>query len=125
MFCFCSAPKGDQPEDIDRQIRALTRDYISQENTFVLAVTAANVDVATSEAIKMAREVDPGGARTLGVITKPDTLEMGPERDALVRVLKNEELPLKKGYVAIKNRSQKQIEEGMTPEEALKVDLGI
>jgi dynamin 1-like protein len=40
-------------------------------------VSAANADIATSESIKVAREVDPEGRRTLAVITKLDLMDAG------------------------------------------------
>lgn len=40
--------------------------FISKPNCIVLAVTAANTDLANSDALQMAREVDPDGRRTLG-----------------------------------------------------------
>lgn len=52
---------GDQPRDIEIQIRELILKYISNPNSIILAVTAANTDMATSEALKVAREVDPDG----------------------------------------------------------------
>lgn len=52
---------GDQPKDIEVQIRELIFKYISNPNSIILAVTAANTDMATSEALKVAREVDPDG----------------------------------------------------------------
>ncbi|XP_019714229.1 dynamin-1-like protein, partial [Hippocampus comes] len=52
-------PVGDQPKDIEIQIRELIVKYISNPNSIILAVTAANTDMATSEALKVAREVDP------------------------------------------------------------------
>jgi len=42
--------------------------YIKNPNTIILAVTPANVDLANSDSLKLAREVDPEGNRTLGVI---------------------------------------------------------
>uniref|UniRef100_A0A4W6F6U2 Dynamin-1-like protein n=1 Tax=Lates calcarifer TaxID=8187 RepID=A0A4W6F6U2_LATCA len=54
-------PVGDQPKDIEIQIRELIVKYISNPNSIILAVTAANTDMATSEALKVAREVDPDG----------------------------------------------------------------
>ena len=42
--------------------------YIKKENTIILAVVPANVDIATTEALKLAKEVDPDGSRTLGVL---------------------------------------------------------
>lgn len=52
---------GDQPKDIEVQIRDLILKHISNPNCIILAVTAANTDMATSEALKVAREVDPDG----------------------------------------------------------------
>ena len=54
-------PIGDQPEDIEHQIREMCLHYISNPNSIILSITAANTDIATSEALKMAREVDPDG----------------------------------------------------------------
>lgn len=63
-------PVGDQPDDIGEQIRALCLAYASAPRAIVLAVSAANADLANSDALLLAREVDPDGARTLGVLTK-------------------------------------------------------
>ncbi len=52
---------GDQPEDIEIQIRDMIIHYISNPNSIILAVTAANTDMATSDALKLAKEVDPDG----------------------------------------------------------------
>jgi dynamin 1-like protein len=52
---------GDQPHDIEQQIRLLILQYISNPNSIILAVTPANIDLATSEALKLAKEVDPEG----------------------------------------------------------------
>lgn len=54
-------PVGDQPADIELQIKDMIMNYIQNPNSIILAVTAANTDIATSEAIKMARECDPEG----------------------------------------------------------------
>ena len=48
----------------------MIEDYITEENTIILAVTPATSDLSTSEALKFAREHDPDGKRTIGVITK-------------------------------------------------------
>ena len=57
-------PVGDQPLDIEHQIRHLILQYINNPNSIILAVTPANIDLATSEAIKIAREADPDGKTT-------------------------------------------------------------
>ena len=54
-------PVGDQPEDIEEQLRGIVLEYTTNPNSIILSVTAANTDLATSEALKLAREVDPEG----------------------------------------------------------------
>ena len=60
-------PVGDQPEDIELQIREMCMTYISNPNSIILALTAGNTDIATSEAIKFAKEVDPEGLLASGI----------------------------------------------------------
>lgn len=57
-------PVGDQPEDIETQVQEMILSFISNPNSLILAVSPANSDLATSDALKLAREVDPDG-RTL------------------------------------------------------------
>lgn len=54
-------PVGDQPEDIEAQVQAMILSFISNPNSLILAVSPANSDLATSDALKLAREVDPDG----------------------------------------------------------------
>ena len=54
-------PVGDQPIDIEMQIRNMILTYINKPSCLVLAVTPANIDLANSDALKMAKEVDPAG----------------------------------------------------------------
>ena len=67
-------PVGDQPRDIEKQIRDMLLKYISKPSCIILAVTAANTDLANSDGLKLAREVDPEGTRTIGVLTKVDLM---------------------------------------------------
>lgn len=71
-------PVGDQPKDIEKQIRDMIMKYITKPNAIILAVTAANTDLANSDGLKMAREIDPEGTRTIGVLTKVDLMYSGP-----------------------------------------------
>ena len=70
-------PVGDQPDDIEAKIYELIFSFVSNPNSLILAVTPATTDLATSEALKLAREVDPEGRRTLAVITKLDLMDAG------------------------------------------------
>ncbi len=67
-------PVGDQPKDIEKQIRDMILKYITRPNAIILAVTAGNTDLANSDGLKMAREVDPEGTRSIGVLTKIDLM---------------------------------------------------
>ncbi|KAM7002817.1 dynamin-1-like protein isoform 4-T4 [Tautogolabrus adspersus] len=96
-------PVGDQPKDIEVQIKDLILKYISNPNSIILAVTAANTDMATSEALKVAREVDPDGRRTLAVVTKLDLMDAGTDA---MDVLMGRVIPVKLGIIGIVNRSQ-------------------
>lgn len=71
-------PVGDQPRDIERQIKDMLVKYISKPQCIILAVTAANVDLANSDGLKLARDVDPEGTRTIGVLTKVDLMFVIP-----------------------------------------------
>lgn len=55
----------------------LTTEHTKKPNTIILAVTPANTDLANSDALQLAREVDPEGIRTIGVITKIDLMDKG------------------------------------------------
>lgn len=96
-------PVGDQPKDIELLIRELILKYISNPNCIILAVTAANTDMATSEALKVAREVDPDGRRTLAVVTKLDLMDAGTDA---MDVLMGRVIPVKLGLIGVVNRSQ-------------------
>ncbi|KAK4328154.1 hypothetical protein Pmani_001429 [Petrolisthes manimaculis] len=100
-------PIGDQPADIESQIRNMIMTYITKDSCLILAVSPANSDLANSDALKLAKDADPDGIRSIGVITKLDLMDEGTDaRD----VLENKLLPLRRGYVGVVNRSQKDIE---------------
>jgi dynamin 1-like protein len=100
-------PVGDQPKDIERQIKEMVLKYISKSNAIILAVTAANTDLANSDGLKLAREVDPEGNRTIGVLTKIDLMDKGTD---VLDILSGRIIPLRFGYVPVINRGQKDIE---------------
>ncbi|XP_035510311.1 dynamin-3 isoform X4 [Morone saxatilis] len=98
---------GDQPIDIEHQIRDMLMQFITKESCLILAVTPANTDLANSDALKIAKEVDPQGMRTIGVITKLDLMDEGTDAKD---ILENKLLPLRRGYIGVVNRSQKDID---------------
>ena len=99
-------PVGDQPPDIEVKIRNLIMSYIENPNSIILAISSANADLANSDALKLARDVDPNGERTLGVLTKLDLMDEGTDA---VDMLKGNVYPLKLGYIGVICRSQADI----------------
>ncbi|KAG7173888.1 Dynamin-1-like 2 [Homarus americanus] len=92
-------PVGDQPEDIETQIHQLILYYIGNPNSIILAVTSANMDMATSESLKMSKEVDPDGRRTLAVVTKLDLMDAGTDA---IDTLCGRVIPVKLGIIGFK-----------------------
>lgn len=109
---------GNQPADIGRQTKQLIRKYIVKQETINLVVVPCNVDIATTEALSMAQEVDPDGDRTIGILTKPDLVDRGTE-DKVVDVAQNLICHLKKGYMVVKCRGQQDIQDQLSLAEAL------
>ena len=60
-------PVGDQPADIEIQIRNMLMEFISKENCLILAISPANSDLANSDALKISKEVDPQGTLCLAL----------------------------------------------------------
>lgn len=112
-------PVGDQPKDIERQIKEMVLKQIQKPNAIILAVTAANVDLANSDGLKLAREVDPEGQRTIGVLTKIDLMDTGTD---VVDILAGRIIPLRLGYVPVVNRGQRDIENKKRIDLALKAE---
>ncbi|KAJ3125281.1 dynamin-like GTPase mgm1 [Nowakowskiella sp. JEL0407] len=85
-----------QPAILKEKISDLCDQYIKEPNV-ILAVCAADVDLANSEALRASRKVDPQGKRTIGVITKMDLVDPKQARKALT----NQDYPLTLGYVGV------------------------
>ena len=113
-------PVGNQPKNIEEITKGLVRKYCQEPNTLILCVIPANIDISTSDSLKFAQELDIDGSRTLGVLTKIDLMDDGTDAR---NVLLNKEIPLKHGYVAVKGRSQKDVNVGVTVSDAIKREL--
>ncbi|KAM0240754.1 hypothetical protein ACHAP5_007898 [Fusarium lateritium] len=112
-------PIGDQPTDIEKQTRNLISEYIAKPNSIILAVSPANVDIVNSEALKLARHVDPLGRRTIGVLTKVDLMDHGTNA---LDILSGRVYPLKLGFIGVVNRSQQDIQGNKPMEDALQAE---
>ena len=116
-------PVGDQPSDIEDQIRKMITKFISKENCIILAVSPANSDLANSDALQLARKVDPYGKRTIGVITKLDLMDEGTDAHDILQNRVLAQLRLNYGYVGVVNRSQKDIDNRKGISEALNDEM--
>lgn len=109
-----------QPEDIEQQINAMILSFISSPHSIIVAVSAANTDIANSDSLKLAREVDPTGIRTLGVLTKIDLMDRGT--DAMQVLNNNSGVELQHGFVGVVCRSQEAITQRRMIRDALQAE---
>ena len=110
-------PVGKQPKNIEEITKKMAKRYCEDPLTIILCVIAANSDIATSDGLKMAKEIDVNGVRTLGVLTKLDIMDAGTDAR---KALMGEEIPLKLGYVSVKNRSKQDLVNKIPMAEAFK-----
>ena len=97
-----------QSEDLPKLIHDMVLKFVTPANAIILAVIPANSDLANADSLLMAKQVDPTGSRTIGVLTKLDIMDKGTNaRD----ILMNKVYPLKYGYIGVVNRSQKDIDD--------------
>lgn len=90
----------NQPLALKQKITELCDKYIQAPNV-ILAVSAADIDLANSTALRASRRVDPRGERTIGVVTKMDLVD--PQRGA--SILNDKQYPLRLGYVGVVSKA--------------------
>jgi hypothetical protein len=98
------SPPFTTDDDVDL-VRNIVESYIENSRTIILAVLPSNVDVTTQEILKMAEKADPGGVRTMGVLTKPDLVTEVVSQKAIKDLVLGKGKPLRLGYCVVKNRS--------------------
>ncbi|KAK1961982.1 vacuolar sorting protein VPS1 [Colletotrichum sublineola] len=104
-----SVANEEQSESDIEAVHAMVRSYLSSTRTIILAVVQASNDIANQGIIKITREYDPDGQRTVGIITKPDLINAGNE-DKLAKIAKNQgSIKLKHGFFLLKNPSPAEI----------------
>ncbi|KAK5998958.1 Interferon-induced GTP-binding Mx2-like protein [Cladobotryum mycophilum] len=85
-------------------VSKIVKTYMKEPRSIILAVVSAKNDYANQVVLKHAREADPTGSRTLGVITKPDTLTPGSESEnAYVTLAQNQEIEFRLGWHVLRN----------------------
>lgn len=98
---------SDQPKNICMKIEEMCRKYIVNKNAIILAVSAANIDISTSDSLQLARSVDPCYDRTIGVLTKIDLMDRGTD---IINILSGKIIKLRFGFVPVVSRSQSDID---------------
>jgi len=101
---------ADQPASTVADIETMAKKFIVSKNVVIVAVSAANADIATSDGVRVAKEVDPNSERTLGVLTKLDLMDKGTDA---TEVLSGKAVHLGLGWCAVVNRSQSDIASGV------------
>ncbi|KAL8878494.1 MAG: hypothetical protein Q9198_003705 [Flavoplaca austrocitrina] len=95
----------DQSLDEAKLVRSLVQRYMRNKRSIILAVVSAKNDFANQIVTQMARTVDPKGLRTMGIVTKPDTLIPGSDSEhAFHSLLKNEDVVFRLGWHVLRNR---------------------
>lgn len=84
-------PNNDQSADDIEAISDLTDRYMKSSRTITLAVVGGNVDYVQATILVKAREFDPSGGRTIGVVTKPNLTKDGGLENKFIELVNNKE----------------------------------
>lgn len=85
-------------------VHSLVSQYLENPRSIILAVVSAKNDISNQIILHRARQVDPQGLRTLGIITKPDLLAKGSKgEEAFIALARNEEVKFSLGWHVVKN----------------------
>ncbi|RKO97294.1 hypothetical protein CAUPRSCDRAFT_777, partial [Caulochytrium protostelioides] len=108
----------NQKHDYIRIVDEMVQGYMNNPRALILATVSCKDDIQNQKVYQMAQRADPTGARTIGILTKPDTIERSAEQPWL-DVMGGDTFPLAKGWYMVRNPSQLDLSAGaMTPERA-------
>jgi hypothetical protein len=87
-------------------VKCLAEHYIEKKNTIILTTIPMSDDMENQQSMSLARTADPNGERTIGVLTKPDTLGTGAinQRRKWVEIIegRSEEHTLRHGFYCVR-----------------------
>ncbi|KKY38956.1 putative interferon-induced gtp-binding protein mx1 [Diaporthe ampelina] len=101
---FRAPDPGRTTENDIRLVTSMVKRYMNDSRTIILAVIPCNVDIATQEILKLAKDADPNGSRTMGVLTKPDLAPERATQQSILDLIRGKRQDLKLGYCVVKNR---------------------
>lgn len=107
---FRNTTSGNTTKADMAMVRSMVSDYMKNPRSAMLAVIPANVDIGTQEILEMAKEYDPEGLRTLGVLTKPDLVDRGAEHNT-VDIVEGKTHTLYLGWCVVRNLSQEHLQD--------------
>jgi interferon-induced GTP-binding protein Mx1 len=113
-----STGKGES-NSLSQDIQSLLDDYLKNDRCVILAVLPSNVDFHNSQILALAREVDPGTARTIPVLTKPDIIDSGAEDSVKELLLGQKTEKFEKGFHMVKGRGQNDLKNNVSIVDAL------
>ena len=97
----------------------MVENYISKEKSIIVATISCKDEIDNQAIITLAKKADKQGLRTLGVLTKPDTIEEGTH-DSWIKIMRGEAHKLSLGYYVVRNPKPRELKEGITFEKARK-----
>lgn len=98
-------------------IEDLVKEYIKKSQSIIIATISCKDEIENQAIVTLAKEVDPAGRRTLGVLTKPDTIGRG-EHASWLKILRGDAHKLSLGYYVVKNPSKSQLDDRISFEDA-------
>ncbi|KAI1263399.1 P-loop containing nucleoside triphosphate hydrolase protein [Xylariaceae sp. FL1019] len=103
---FFVAANKDQSEQDAKLVANLALSYMKSPRSIILAIVSAKNDFVLQQVTQCARQVDPEGTRTIGLITKPDTLDIGSESERFyIELAQNKDVNFRLGWHVLQNRS--------------------
>lgn len=99
-------------------VEGMVHNYMKNARCIMLVVVPANVDIATQEILERAEELDPEGTRTLGVLTKPDLVDKGAEKN-VIDLIEGRTHQLKLGWHILRNAGQAELHKPVSERQAL------
>ncbi|KAI6010933.1 P-loop containing nucleoside triphosphate hydrolase protein [Pisolithus orientalis] len=93
-------------------VKNLVTSYIEKPSCLILLTVACETDIENQGARHLAKQYDPKGTRTVGVLTKPDRIPRG-EEESWIRLIRNEVEPLDNNWYCVKQPSSHEISQGI------------
>ncbi|KAI6167303.1 P-loop containing nucleoside triphosphate hydrolase protein [Pisolithus thermaeus] len=109
---IASVGQSGRVHDIEL-VKNLVISYIERPSCLILLTVACETDFENQGAHHLAKQFDPDGKRTVGVLTKPDRIPAG-EEESWIKLIRNDVEPLANNWFCVKQPSSTDIAQGIT-----------